>query len=237
MAGTPSRQAVTRDRSDSLFIRSQDPISFAVITPTTGHSVSIYSPGGSLIETTSSGFTVSTETVVFTKTWTASSYPIDDYYRAVFSIVHSGGTLYRELYFSVVRRKFISNLTADDILNRHPYLENQLPSGTTFEMFLQRAWERILQNLWIKCKVYPGNIFQPENFFQSHEYFALSEFFLSITFDADTRNEDVLKYKVYEKKGIESLEQNSSLVSLDLGEDGVQTPLNNRNLSGIRVVR
>ena len=83
----------------------------------------------------------------------------------------------------------------------------------------------------------PANIFHSEHFLQAHENLTLAEVFLSLAFDADVRNEDMAKYKIYERRGLEALELACSRVDLDLNEDGVQSPKNTRFLTHIRVIR
>lgn len=238
MIGTAARQSVVRGVSGKLFLRVLDEVSHTPLTLNpSGHSASLFRASGSLVETVTTGFSLSDENVTLSYTFSSSEWEIEDFCKVVFTISTSSGNVQREIYFSVVKRKFLSLLTDDDLSARHPYLSNQIPSGTNIQSYVQRAWERIENHLWLKMNLNPANIFHPENFLQAHENLTLSEIFLALAYDADARNEDLAKFRIYEKRGLEALDLACSKVDLDLDKDGVQKAQNTRYLSHIKIVR
>lgn len=246
MAGTSSRQVVVRGQEDVLFLRVLDPITGSNVSVTgSNHEIRLYNSQGGLIETISGGgsFSVSdTNLLTFTHDFQELLYPLRDYYRAVWRVHISGsggGSVFQEftMYFSVVRRRFLSQLSVVEMNARHPYITPQIPQGHSLATFLQRAWERITLNLWKRMDTYAGNIFHPEDFSLAHEYLTLAEFFLSIAFSSDPRDEDMKKHELYTKKGLDFLEVAASKISIDLNENGVFSNSEKRYLSSIRIVR
>lgn len=246
MAGTSSRQVVVRGQEDVLFLRVLDPITGANVAVTgSNHEIRLYNSQGGLIETVSGGssFSVSdTNLLTFKHSWDTGLYPLFDYYRCVWKVHISGsggGSVFQEftMYFSVVRRRFLSQLSVVEMTARHPYLTPQIPQGNSLATYLQRAWERITLTLWKRMDTYAGNIFHPEDFSLAHEYLTLAEFFLSIAFSSDPRDEDMKKHELYTKKGLDFLEVAAAKISIDLNQDGIFSRSETRYLSTIRVVR
>lgn len=246
MSGTSSRQVVIRGLQDELFLRVVHPITQANIAISgSNHEVSLYNASGGLVETVTSGasFSVSdTNLLTLKHMFTSSTYPLNDYYKAVWRVHVSGsggGSVFREFvtYFSVVLRRFTSQLSTTEMSARHPYLAPQIPSGQSLAIFLQRAWERISLTLWKRMDIYPGNIFQPEDFSLAQEYLTLGEFFLSIAYSADPRDEDIKKHELYTSKGLQLLDVAASNIAADQGQHGVYTSQDKRNYQNIRAMR
>jgi hypothetical protein len=246
MAGTSSRQVVTRGVEEVLFLRVLDPITGVNLSVTgSNHEVRLYNNQGGLVETILSGsaFSVSDTNLLQMKhSFQESLYPLANYNRAWWKVHLSGtggGSIFREYttYFSVVRRRFTPQLSVTEMTARHPYLAAQIPSGHSLASYLQRAWERITLTLWKRTDTYAGNIFHSEDFSLAHEYLTLAEFFLSIAFSADPRDEDMKKYELYTQKGLDFLEVAASKIAIDLNEDGIFSKSEERFLSSIRVVR
>lgn len=245
MAGTSTRQVVTRGVEEVLFLRVLNPITGeAVAVAGANHEARIYGTQGSIVETITNpaSFGLSdTNLITLKHNFSEALYPLGDYYRITWKIHLSGGGggVFQEFvaYFSAVRRRFVPSLSVVEVSSRHPYLASQIPTGHSLASYLQRAWERITLTLWKRMDTYAGNIYHPEDFSLAHEYLTLAEFFLSIAFSADPRDEDMKKHELYTQKGLDALDIAASRVAIDANGDGIFTKQEERYLSSIRVVR
>lgn len=239
LQGTSTAQAVVQGQNDSLWLRVSDSVSQEPVTLSGVHTITIYQPGGQeLIAATSVGITASENVVKYTRDWLeAAGFSRAQHYRARWSL--NNGTIERDMYFSVVRRKFISTLDQEDFTTQHAYLLAQLPSGVSnFAPYLQSAWERISSKIRQKMGLYPGDVFYPDQFSECHKYWTLAAFFFANAFDGNQGSEDRWKYETCEKRGHEELSAAMARVTVDMDDDGVvDNYRDQRFASGIPILR
>lgn len=239
LQGTSSPQAVVQEQSDSLWLRVSDEFSQEPVTLSGTHTVTIYQPGGQeLISATSSGVSSSGSVLKYTRTWAeASGFTRDLDYRVRWSV--NDGALIRDIYFAVVRRRFLPTIQQEDFTTQHAYLVGQLPSGVdNFAPFLQSAWERIFNKIRQRLGMYPGEVFYPDQFAQCHKYWTLAAFYFANAFDGLSTAEDRWKYEECEKKGAEEFDSAMARVAVDMDDDGVVDSYSDQRFaSGIPILR
>ena len=187
-----------------------------VVTPTSA-TVTLYGPGGSALVTNAT-CTISGKEVSYAFDVSAT-YSIDRGYKAVWRITYGGEVYTRTMYFDVVRRRFRSTLTDDDITGKYPYLASM--NVSTFKPWMSDAWEYITQYLAGRVHAYPGNVFRPEKFFQAHLMLTLSEWHCYNALSGNPVDVDVFKCEKYRERGEELLALAASVLDFDVNDDGV----------------
>ena len=184
-------------------------------------SVSLYTPGGTLVGTANRTATVNPakdSTAYLELAFDSSSFPLGQTYRAVWALVHAGGTKEVETRFDVVRRLFEFQTTDDDLLREDPHL--YLPDGWSdfSKIRLAAGWEI---EEWIRQELpsenNPGDVFYPENFFQAHVLLCLSHFYEDQAFDDGIDWKNANKYRSRAKA---AFKQVMARVEVDLNQDG-----------------
>lgn len=224
-------------------------------TTLTSASLAIHSRGGSEL-VASTAATTDGAVATYSRTWDLATFEVAEGYKAVWSLVHAGGTISRESRFDVVRRVFVSQLADADLTELHPYISNQLPDGhSDFSVWRNAAWRRIYNRLrkliqtkhatgeyderwhtiWRRSHS-PGNVFYPEDFFEAHLYLSLGMFFEQSAWE--TGGEDEAKAKQYIEEGWQHFDSAANSCEIDLNADGnITTSERGRNLSYITIQR
>lgn len=235
-------QHIEQGREDALSIRLLDDDGQQV-TLSGDQFVTLYAPGGAeLVARTSSNVTASAEVATYTITWSSATYQRDHGYRAVWELSDGTDTYYRTQYFSIVRRRFRSQLTDADLTALHPYITQQNLQAD-LSVYRRDAWEEIEarcharipqprranqyrhdgtdDHLNTRGRVddYVGNFFQPERFFLAHKYQTYHLFFLHNSFGPDDAN--FAKSEEFGSKAREALNLALSRIDFDRDDDGL----------------
>ena len=193
-----------------------------VSTPITGATVSLYTPGGTLIGAASRAAVVNpakTSTAYLELAFDSALFPLGQTYKAAWSLTHAGGTKEVETRFDVVRRVFEFQTTDDDLLREDPHL--YYPDGWTdfSKIRLSAGWEI---EEWIRHELpsenSPGDVFYPENFFQSHVLLCLSHFYGDQAFESD--GIDWKNANKYRKRALGAFKQVMARLEVDVNQDG-----------------
>tara|TARA_R100001086_G_C11789581_1_gene245823 strand:+ start:31 stop:738 length:708 start_codon:yes stop_codon:yes gene_type:complete len=189
-------------------------------TPTAA-TVEVRSPGNSiLLADTDTGVSLGAGFAKLTQSWSADTYPYDEFYRAEWTITYNSLTHQKRQYFDVVRRRFESGLADSDLIDICPDLADQLPSGvTTFATWRNRAWDRIRNMVRAHTKKPVGAFAMPELLFEAHRMLTLADFHRSIS----RREGDVFwaQYESYQDEF--DAEIKSSLSSAPVDDDQNKT--------------
>ena len=231
------RVAVQQDDPGTLEISLHDPITQAAIDLDSA-TVRILGPLGSEV-VSSSAATVSGNTASFSRTFDAATFQRERHYRAEFSLVSSGKTYKRSVYFAVVLRLFVPTLTEAKLIERNPGLSNELPASIdSFAPFRRKAWSRIVTRVQnARPDRDPGDLFYPEGFEDAHEALCLADFYMTTAYDGDPLSENIKKFEYHERRGLEALEAAMSSSLIDRGEDGVVNEKRDLYVDSIRLVR
>ena len=199
-------------------------------------SCKIYSPSGSVLNaapTSSYSGSVATIQISFPE----ATYPLNEGYFVKWELANAVMDKKTTQYFDVVRRRFESQVSDNDILTLHPYLT--LPASLNdYSSFRLRAWRKIERTIRARFGTYPGNIFFPGDLYDAQISYALAAYFQASAFTTVTGSEDWEKSKYFEQEGSEQLELVLSNISIDLNDDGlIETNEKNYFLGGVSLIR
>ena len=235
------RGTVVRSEQDSLHYRLMlDDVESAL---TAAEVAILDTNGNAIVARTGVGVTTSGAVATYTRTWAASSFEIEDGFRAVFYLTSGGVEYTRRLYFDVVIRAFHSQLSDSDITDVNPYIET-LNGQTSLSTFRREAWRQISDTLRQRLQdrnfrsVNPGNVFYPEQFFEAHRLLTMSRYYFATSF-ASAGSEDWDKYEALKEQANALIDQQLSKIDVDLyPADGRLEPQERgRNYSGIGLIR
>jgi len=184
-------------------------------TPTAA-TVTIYSPGGSVLVTAAAA-TIGGSDISYSGTWPAATYPYDEHYRAVWACAYGALDYFRVGYFDVVAHAFRSLLTDTDLTDAHPNLLD-LSSASDFSKQRAAAWAAVRARVRNQVRRPAGFVTNPEIFFEAHLHLALS----NILRDHVSRSAgDVEQERAdfHEARAREALEVAFGQIDLDTSED------------------
>jgi len=204
-----------QDRTDRVAIRAISPVDGSELTLTSGTLV-IYNEGNSEV-VASTAATVSGSAAHYERTWTKATFPTGRY-RIVWSLVVSGPTTHVfDSNFEVVVRRFRRPIGDSDFSTRYPYLSGLLPTGATFDMYLNTAWSKIESVLYARLGRYPGNLIYPEQLQHCLEQWALADIYQAVSIGPGS--EDEAKADRYKLEAMASLDTAMAFVREDTDED------------------
>lgn len=235
--------AVIQGRADTLYVRHINPLTKAEITVSSG-TVTISREGSTAV----SGAAV-TETgdslPGYARTWDSSTFPIGRYH-AQWTLNDGSTNRIVDQYFEVVLRRFECPIGKSDFEAKYPFLEEQLPTGTTVATYLEAAWDEIELLLYgrlsqLRYRIneretyYPGNVFFTDVFRQAAEYWTVSDIYRAIA--REEGSEDDVKAKHYEKRAKDAIEAAMVHMFVDTDDDNVPDDQEAYMFSSGRLIR
>lgn len=213
-----SLTVVVQAQTDRLYIRHLNPDTLAEITVSSG-TISIYTGTTALVSSAAVSGTGGSNPY-YERTWDTATFPLGKY-RAEWALTDGSAVTRTEIhFFEVVKKPFRCPVGESDFISRYPYLQNQLPSGTTVASFLSTAWDEITDRLYARLGCYPGNVPYVETLKRVAEYWTVADIYRNIARGEDS---DMEQSKVFRKMAEDCLETALSFMHVDADDDNVVT--------------